>query len=97
MTRHRAPGPFGRRGQEPALGLAAGMRLAGLSYPDLLTRCLGLGGCSTIGALRRHIDGEECPDRTEHNLIALALNESLVERGHDHPVAYRRLYRLGDH
>ena len=79
---------------EPPLSLADGMRLAQLTYLELWTRYLALGGSETINQLRRHIEADECPDDHEHNVIAQALNESYLEQDHDHPVAYRHLYRL---
>lgn len=81
---------------DPPVGLADGMRLADVTYPELSTRCFALGGSGTTGDLRRHVESDFCPDDHEHNLIAQALNEIYLQRGRDHPVAYRHLFGRGD-
>ncbi len=78
------------------LSLSDGLRLSGLSDQDLWNRYLVLGGNSEMADMRRHVDSGDCPSQHDHNIIALALNESFLERGHDHPVAYAHLYRRGD-
>jgi hypothetical protein len=78
---------------EFGLSLAEGMDLAGLNYPELWARYLGLGGSGTEADLRRHVSAETCDDDHEHNLIAHAINEAFLDIGADHPVAYRHLYR----
>ncbi|QGK68301.1 hypothetical protein GIY23_00840 [Allosaccharopolyspora coralli] len=79
-----------------SLTLAEGMRLSRLSYTELWTRCLALGGSGTVAQLRRHVEGDECLDNHEHNIIAQALNETYLEQGRDHPVAYGHLHRPPD-
>lgn len=78
---------------EPRLSLADGFRLSTLTYPELWARYVALGGAGTIEHLRRHIESRDCPNDHEHNVIAQALNDSYLEQGRDHPVAYRHLYQ----
>lgn len=73
----------------PSLGLADGMRLAGLSYHQLWVRYLELGGLGSMAAVRDHVESDQCPDPTEHKILAQVLNEIFVDRGHDHPVDYQ--------
>lgn len=78
---------------ESGLSLADGMDLAGLSYPQLWVRYMGLGGTGTEADLRRHVGAEDCESDHEHNLIAHAINEAFLDIDSDHPVAYRNLHR----
>jgi hypothetical protein len=71
--------------------LSEGMDLAGLDYPSLWIRYVALGGNGTAEDLRRHVTGDSCQDDAEHNVIAQAINEAFMDRGENHPVAYRRL------
>jgi hypothetical protein len=76
------------------LTLDDGQRQLGLSDTELWTRYLALGGNNPLHRLREHVHSNSCPDPHEHNIIAQALNDTYVDRGHDHPVAYRHLYQL---
>ena len=82
---------------DPPLHLADGLRLAGLSYADLWTRYLALGGAGSLDQLCDHMNSADCPDEHEHNIIAQALNDVFVDEGRDHPVAYRHLYGDPEH
>jgi hypothetical protein len=50
-----------------------------LTLEDLWLRCFALGTMNTMVQLAEFLRGEECPTRLEYNLIALALNEWLVD------------------
>lgn len=73
------------------LSLAEGLALSGLSAAELWRRCHGIGGVGDLAEVREHLGAHTCPDDAEHNVIAQALNDVFVERGMDHPVAYRHL------
>jgi hypothetical protein len=75
------------------LSLADGLRQLGLSETELWNRYLALGGNNTLDQLREHVHSSNCPDPHDHNVIAQALNDAYLDRGHDHPVAYRHLYQ----
>ncbi len=81
---------------DPPVGLADGMRQIRVPCPELWTRYVAPGGSGSTGDLRRHVESDSCPDDHEHNMIAQALNKLYLERGRDHPVAYRHLFHLGD-
>jgi hypothetical protein len=76
-----------------SLDLRDGLRLSGMTYAQLWIRYFELGGTGTLDQMREHLEREECPDRHEHNIIAQALNDSFVDQGQDHPVAYSHLYQ----
>ncbi len=74
---------------EPGISLQAGMQLSGLTFPELWLRYIAVSG--TVGELEleAYVLGLLVPDAYQHNLIAQALNEHFIDRGQDHPVAYR--------
>jgi hypothetical protein len=74
------------------LGLAEGIRVAGISDTELWMRYLAIGGSGTLEQVLAHVASADCPDEHEHNVIAQALNDTFLEQGHDHPVGYRHLY-----
>lgn len=69
--------------------LQDGMRLSGMSYPELWLRHISVSG--TIGELEleAYVLGLLVPDGYQHNLIAQALNEYFIEVGENYPVGYR--------
>jgi hypothetical protein len=73
------------------LTLADGMARSGLSIPQLWLRYVAIGGSATASQLRDHVVNETCTDDHEHDLIAQAINETFLEKGEDHPVAYRHI------
>jgi hypothetical protein len=73
------------------LSLIEGMLAANLDYGSLWTRCFALGGDTTVAELRDIVETITEPDDHQHNIIAQALNELFLDRGDDHPVAYRHL------
>jgi hypothetical protein len=50
-----------------------------LTLEDLWLRCFALGTMNTLMQLEEFLRGEECPTRHEYNLIAVALNEWLID------------------
>ncbi len=64
------------------LSLAAGRRPLRVSTTSFRA------GPATLRRLRGHVPGSDRPDRYEHDIIARALNDAFVERGHGHPVAH---------
>ena len=74
---------------ESGLSLQEGMRLSGMSFPELWLRQISVSG--TIGELEleAYVLGLLEPDDYHHNLIAQAINEYFLEQGQDHPVGYR--------
>lgn len=74
---------------EPGMSLQDGMRLSGMSYPELWLRHIAVSG--TVGELEleAYVLGLLVADNYQHNLIAQALNEYFLDVGQDHPVAYR--------
>jgi hypothetical protein len=74
---------------ESGMSLQDGMRLSGMSFPELWLRQIAVSG--TIGELEleAYVLGLLVPDNYQHNLIAQAINEYFIELGQDHPVGYR--------
>lgn len=70
------------------LSLAEGAALARISISELWERYFAIGGTADAAELSARIDDDAVSDH-EHNLIAQALNEVFLDRGEDHPVAYR--------
>jgi hypothetical protein len=72
------------------LTLREGLDLAGIGIDDLWQRYVALGGDGTRARLEWQVDRPDSADDHEHTLIAQAINEVFLERGADHPVAYRQ-------
>jgi hypothetical protein len=70
------------------LTLRDGMELSGMSWPELWTRYINLGGSASIAVLQGHVADPVGLTGYEHDVIAQAINEHFTERGEDHPVAY---------
>jgi hypothetical protein len=81
---------------ETKITLADGQRQLALTDTELWIRYLALGGFGDIRHLTDHVRAVDCPDSGEHKVIAQSLNDTFVERGHDHPVAYHHLDRSRD-
>lgn len=78
-------GGLGSTGPE----LGAARLLLGVSFQDLWIGYFEVGGNGSVADVERWLGSAAVvPDR-EHNLLAQALNDEFVERGGDHPVAYR--------
>jgi hypothetical protein len=63
-------------------------REAGLSYGELWLRYFELGGMSAGFELEAFVHGLRAPSAYDHDIIALAINERLVELGGHHAVPY---------
>jgi hypothetical protein len=70
-------------------GLEGARRRLGLSYMDLWIDYFALGGYLDVDGLTGYLHGDRHPNRTDHNLIAHALNELFRDHGQDNPMAYR--------
>jgi hypothetical protein len=60
----------------------------GLSVRDLWLDYFALGGAAEPSAVRAFLRGDATPSDRDYDLLALALNETYLERGQDHPVPY---------
>jgi hypothetical protein len=65
-------------------------REAGLSHGELWLRYFELGGMCAGFELEAFLHGLEIPSHYDHDIIALAINERLVELGGHHAIAYLR-------
>ena len=74
---------------EPGVSLAEGMRLSGMTFPELWVRHIAVSGTLGELELEAYVLGLLVPDDYQHNLIAQALNEYFMELGQNHPVGYR--------
>lgn len=77
--------------QESGLSLLDGLTRCGMGYDELWLRQLGLGGDAGLLEVEAYVLGVLEMDRYQHDLLAQALNECFLERGENHPVAYRSL------
>ena len=66
-----------------------------LSLADLWVRCYALGTTNTPKELAGFLCGELRPTRHEYNLVAVALNEYLVDIGVSKSVPYIESFELG--
>lgn len=78
-------GPVGA----PSFNLEVARQQAGLSMSELWFACLALGGTAMPFELHAYLLGLAQPDRHEHDVLALALNERFADMELDHPVPYR--------
>lgn len=76
---------------DQGLSLEEGMARSGMRYDELWLRQLGLGGNAGLLEVEAYVLGLLESDRYQHDLLAQALNECFLERGENHPVAYRGL------
>jgi hypothetical protein len=67
--------------QRPSDALEASCREAGLSLGELWLRYFELGGMSAGFELEAFLQGLQVPSVYDHDVIALAINERLVELG----------------
>ncbi len=74
------------RSQHPALD--AYRRRAGFTPSELWWAYFTLGGNATPRTVARYLAGSIEPHRTDHDLLAHALNERLTQLGQDSPVPY---------
>jgi hypothetical protein len=68
--------------------LRAGLALSDISIHTLWGSYLGVGGTMSLDHLLDTLRGtREVPDH-EHDMVAQALNDHLLDQGLNHPVAY---------
>ncbi|WP_344553442.1 hypothetical protein [Pseudokineococcus marinus] len=67
--------------------LSMGTALSGLPLPGLLIRCEGAGGDLTLDRLAALVWSSAPRTALEHDIIAVALNDHLVDDGLNAPVA----------
>lgn len=71
-----------------ALGLDRARRDAGISRAILWVRYFALGGSATTAEFDEQMRGEVEMSRYQYNVVALALNEEVAERGGEPSVPY---------
>jgi hypothetical protein len=60
-----------------------------LTWEELWVRYVGLGGMLGMDDMTTYLLGTGGVTRLEHNVLAHALNEELIDTGQDSRVAYR--------
>jgi hypothetical protein len=75
--------------EQPGLSLYDGMQLSGMTFREFWLRQVTVGGVADELAVEAYTLGLLTPGPLEYNVLAQALNEHFLERGQDHPVAYR--------
>ena len=60
------------------------------STTDLWRAALGVGGAFSTGDVEALASGERDATRSEHDILASALNDHFLDWGGDHPVPYWR-------
>ena len=68
--------------------LYQGAVVSGLSYEEIWQRQAVFGGTAGRLEVEAYVLGLLTPDAYQHDLIAQAINETFLDRGEDHPVAY---------
>jgi hypothetical protein len=71
--------------------LDAARQHLGLSYLNVWIDYFALGGNLTAVQLTAYLRGERDVSVVDHNVVVHALNEAFVDRGDNHPLAYRPL------
>ncbi|GAB2910634.1 hypothetical protein GCM10027047_06060 [Rhodococcus aerolatus] len=75
-------------GTDSAWALRTGLALAGLEPQQLWLAYVGVGGMMAETELVAALRGTAGVSDREHDMLALTLNDSLLERGIHFPVAY---------
>ena len=75
---------------DDALTLDDARRRLDLSIYDLWLRYIGVGGRRDAFEIRDHLAGNHGFSDSDHDHLALALNEAIHDAGGDHPLPYRR-------
>jgi hypothetical protein len=81
-SRHRGYLP------ESVMVLRAGLALSGISIPALWGSYLGVGGTMSLDHLVDTLRGTQEVSDHEHDMVAQALNDHLLDHGLNHPVPY---------
>ena len=63
-------------------------RELGLSMRRLWLDYFALGGHADLTEVAGYLRGERHPADHDYDVLAVALNETYLDRGHDHPVPY---------
>lgn len=78
----------------PKLSLVDGLALSGLSYEELWLHQISVGGVAGRLETEAYVLGLLAPDAHQHNVIAHALNECLIEQGRSSSVGYWDTVRI---
>jgi hypothetical protein len=81
-SRHRGYLP------ESVMALRTGLALSDISIPALWGSYLGVGGTMSLDHLLDTLRGTQEVSDHEHDMVAQALNDHLLDQGLNHPVAY---------
>ncbi|HEY2173835.1 MAG TPA: hypothetical protein VGH85_08495 [Mycobacteriales bacterium] len=73
------------------LSLSEGVQYAQLTPSDLWVQYYALGGDADEYEVEAYALGLLTADNYQYNVIAQAINEAFIDRGANHPVAYRDL------
>ena len=73
------------------LSLYEGVQVARMTPIDLWVQYYALGGNADEYEVEAYALGLLLPDTYQYNVIAQAINEVFIDRGANHPVAYRDL------
>lgn len=71
-----------------AWALRAGLALTGMDAEQLWVALVGVGGNLSHEHLVRALDGSVAVSDEQHDIVALALNDALLDDGLHFPVAY---------
>lgn len=83
-------------GTDSAWALRTGLALCGLDPQRLWVAYVGVGGAMTETQLVGALHGSAPISERDHDMLALTLNDQLLERGIHFPVAYAgELVHLG--
>lgn len=74
-----------------SLSLYEGVQVSRMTPSDLWVQYYALGGDAGECEVEAYALGLLSADTYQHNVIAQAINEVFIDRGANHPVAYRDL------
>lgn len=74
--------------ERASLNLSDGVTASGMSLDELWLRQISVGGAAAEIEVEAYVLGLLRPSRYQHDVLAQAINEHFISRGHDHPVAY---------
>jgi hypothetical protein len=80
--------PSGPAAPLPTNDIEAGRQQLGLTRHDLWLGYFELGGNGSLADVARWLAGDVRLPATDHDVLAVALNEAFSERGLNHPVLY---------
>jgi hypothetical protein len=73
---------------ESVIALRTGLALSDIGIPALWGSYLGVGGTMSLDHLLDTLRGTQEVSDHEHDMVAQALNDHLLDQGLNHPVAY---------